>query len=262
MNAWADGARQFASEGYAIYPEVFDAARMTLLRAEAGRLRGGADGLVETTRAGPIRWLIQPGRDGRPVLRGLQFPYRISALYDDIRTHPAIARILLPLIGANVVTVLGTLFWKPAGAAADTVIAYHQDSSFRKPAEKFRNLAISYVQVGLALDAHGPENGGMRFVAGSHRRGDLQIQRTTSVMTEAPTDAGLARLGFTPDQTRDVDIDAGDVLVWHAHTLHGSPPNRSALNDRLFYVVGYMRQSDADEGDPAFADGRPCAYAR
>ena len=260
MHAWDDGPRQFASDGFAIYRKVIDAERLARLRAEADRLRRGADALTETTQAGPVRWLIQRGRDGRPVLRGMQYPYRVSAVYDDIRTHPAVARILSPLIGENLVSVLGTLFWKPAGAA-DTVIAYHQDSIFRKPVEKFRNLASSYVQVGFALDPHGPENGGMRFVIGSHKSGDLQLERKASVMSEAPTAEGLAQLGFTKDQIWDVEIDAGDVVIWQAHTLHGSPSNRSAANDRLFHVVGYMRLADADEGDPAFVDGRPCAYA-
>jgi len=257
MNAWDDGPRRFASDGYAIYPGVFGADYIARLRAEADRLRRRADALVETTWDGPVRWLIVPRKEGHPVLRGLQFPYRISPVFDEIRTHASIQRILSPLIGSNIVSVLGTLFWKPAGAA-ETVIAYHQDSAFRKPAEKFRNLASSYVQFGVALDPHGPDNGGMRFVAGSHKLGDLHIQRSTSVMTEAPTEGELALLGFTPEQTRDVELDAGDAVIWHAHLLHGSPPNRSLKNDRLLYVIGYMRRSDADEGEPAFIDGKPC----
>jgi Phytanoyl-CoA dioxygenase (PhyH) len=261
MNAWGDGPRRFASEGYAVYPGVIDARVPCPIARGSGPIARRADALTETTWAGPVRWLILSGKDGRPVLRGLQFPYRISAIYDDVRTHPMIQRILSPLIGLNLVSVLGTLFWKPAGAAK-TVIAYHQDSSFRKPAEKFRNLASSYVQVGLALDPHGPDNGGMRFVAGSHKLGELATRRTASVMTEAPTDRELARLGFSPDQTRDVELDAGDVVVWHPHLLHGSPPNRSAKNDRLLYVIAYMKRADTDAGDLAFVDGKPCAYAR
>jgi ectoine hydroxylase-related dioxygenase (phytanoyl-CoA dioxygenase family) len=260
MIASDEGLRRFADEGFAICRGVIGADHMVELRAEADRLRKAADRLIETAWVGPVRWLIRPGCDGRPVLRGLQYPYRISAAYDRVRTHPMVARILFPLIGTNLVSTLGTLFWKPAGFA-ETVVAYHQDSSFRKPAEKFRNLATSYVQVGIALDPNRPENGGIRFVVGSHKGGDLQLQRTASVMAEAPTDSSLWQLGFTPDQVRDIEIDAGDVVIWHAHTLHGSPPNRSRKNDRLFYVLGYMRRADADEGDPAFVDGQPCSYS-
>jgi hypothetical protein len=261
MNARDDGPQRFASEGYAVYPGVFDAGHIAQLRAEADRLRRRADGLTETTWAGPVRWFIVPGQDGRPVLRGLQFPYRISAVCDEIRTHPSMLRILSPLIGSNLVSVVGTLFWKPAGTA-ETVIAYHQDSSFRKPVEKFRNLANSYVQAGIALDPHGPDNGGMQFVVGSHKRGDRQMQLTTSTMLEAPTERDLARLGFTPDQACDVELSAGDVVIWHPHLFHGSPSNRSLQNDRLFYVLGYMKCADTDEGEPAFVDGKPCACAR
>jgi ectoine hydroxylase-related dioxygenase (phytanoyl-CoA dioxygenase family) len=261
MNTWEEGPRRFARDGYAIYQQVFDDEGLARLRVEADRLRLSGERLTETTWEGLVRWLVQAGTNARPVLRGLQYPYRVSAVFDEVRTDPAIQRILAPLIGANIVTVIATLFWKPAGAR-QTVIAYHQDSAFRRPAEKFRNLATSCVQVGIALDPHGPGNGGMRFVSGSHQRGDLGIQQKTSVMVEAPTDHELARLGFLPEQVRDIEIDAGDAVIWHAHVLHGSPPNRSGRDDRLFYVIGYMMQSDSDEGDPAFIGGKPCPYVR
>jgi hypothetical protein len=260
MNARDDNEPRFERDGYAIHRGAFDIRTIFGLRAEADLLRRRAEGLSETMWAGPVRWLIVPGQDGRPVLRGLQFPYRISAAYDDIRTHPTIQRILSPLIGSNVASVLATLFWKPAGTA-ETVIAYHQDSTFRKPVEKFRNLATSYVQLGVALDPHGPDNGGMRFVVGSHKEGDRQTQRTTSTMHEAPTDHELGRLGFRADQVRDIELDSGDVVMWHPHLFHGSRSNRSLRNDRLFYVIGYMKRADTDEGEPAFIDGKPCICA-
>jgi ectoine hydroxylase-related dioxygenase (phytanoyl-CoA dioxygenase family) len=248
----------FARDGYFVFRRVLSETQLAALRTESDRLRQYGERFKETIRDGQVRWLIQPGVGERPVLRGLQYPYRINAPFDEVRTARAMFDILEPFIGPNIVSVLGTLFWKPAGAS-ETVIAYHQDASFRKPPEKYRNLESPYVQVGIALDPHGPDNGGMRFVVGSHRSGDMDLRRSSSVLSEAPSADNLAELGFGSSDVRDVAMAPGDVVIWHPYTLHGSPANNSRLNDRLFYVLGYMKQEDTEGGEPSFLAGQPCS---
>src|SRR5204862_3863313 len=68
---------------------------------------------------------------------------------------------------------LSDLHWKAPGSLGD--FAWHQDSKSRRPASAYHNLATSYVQTGLAIDPHNPEAGGLRFIRGSHLRGDLRM---------------------------------------------------------------------------------------
>jgi ectoine hydroxylase-related dioxygenase (phytanoyl-CoA dioxygenase family) len=193
------------------------------------------------------------------VLRGLQYGYRISPALDAVRTSAEAGGILTPLIGPDMTAVVNTLFWKAPGEP-DTAIAYHQDATFRRPVERYRNVADSFVQFGLALDPHGPGNGGMRVVAGSHLLGDLNIRRTSSVMTKPPDVMNLEVYGLSSTEERDLVLDPGDVVFWHPYLLHGSPANRSRVMNRRFLITGYMRSRDCDAGDESFHDGRPCPW--
>jgi ectoine hydroxylase-related dioxygenase (phytanoyl-CoA dioxygenase family) len=149
--------------------------------------------------------------------------------------------------------VVNTLFWKPPGEP-ETVVAYHQDCEFRRPREHFRNLAGSYVQLGVALDPHGPENGGMRVIPESQRMRELKRKRDTSVLREAPDPTRFVDCGLEHFEECDVRMEPGDVLIWNAYLLHGSPTNTSPKLDRRFFVSAYMRAADCDAGEVVFAN--------
>ena len=52
-------------------------------------------------------------------------------------------------------------------------------------------------------------------------------------------------------------VDPGDVALWHLQTVHGSGPNRSA-GDRRLYINGYVAAENADRGAWTFRNGKPC----
>lgn len=249
-----DITREYNEDGYGIVRGLLSPQTVSQLTEEADRLHAlGADHET-TTDDGLVKWLVAPGRDSSPTLRGLQNGYRISTLLDAVRAASSTFSVLRPFLGDDIDSVINTLFWKEPGQP-NTAIAYHQDAVFRKPAERYRNLASSYLQVGIALDPHGPANGGMRVVVGSHLNGDMSIQRTSSVMTEPPDAA--ERYGLQSSQELDLDLAPGDAVYWHPFLLHGSPPNQSRTLNRRFLVNGYMRSVDCDGGTPAFRQGRP-----
>lgn len=248
----------FRERGFAIFKGVLSTSRVSALLEESERLwRRGAH-FSRTTVDGPVRWLVAEGTSA-PVLRGLQNCHRVSQPIDDARVDRGIFDTLSPIIGRDIKTVVSTLFWKPPGEA-QTVVAFHQDCSFRKPAESYRWLAESYVQFGLAIDPHGPANGGLRIVSGSHKKGDLNIQRSTSVLAESPASFDLEAYGLRADDVVDIRLEPGDAVAWSAYLLHGSPSNTSADLDRRFLIFSCMRADDCDVGDMAFADGRPCPW--
>jgi ectoine hydroxylase-related dioxygenase (phytanoyl-CoA dioxygenase family) len=251
--------RMYREEGYGVVRGVLDTRQIDRVLEEADRLYAMGSRFNATSEDGHVKWLVVPRPSSTPVLRGLQNGYRISPTLDSIRTSDDVLAVLEPMIGSNINAVVNTLFWKAPGEP-DTAIAYHQDSVFRKPVERYRNLAASFVQFGLAIDPHGPANGGMRVVAGSHLVGDLEIQRTSSVMMDSPESMDLDAYGLSKSQEVDVDLQPGDAVFWHPHLLHGSPPNLSPTLNRRFFVTGYMRSLDCDGGDPAFRDGKSCVW--
>jgi ectoine hydroxylase-related dioxygenase (phytanoyl-CoA dioxygenase family) len=257
--AMTEEYRRFRESGFAIFKAVFPASRIAEILQESDRLRGRGATFNRTEEDGDVRWLVVSANGSAPVLRGVQNAHRVSRLLDALRLDPAVFEILAPLLGGDITTLLTSLFWKPPGEPL-TGIAYHQDCVFRRPRESFRNLATSYVQLGIALDPHAPANGGMSMFRGSHKLGDLPILQEGSVLLKAPTPGDIDALGLSPADEVDVVLDPGDVVIWTAHTLHGSRPNMSATLDRRFFVVTSMRTVDCDAGEPAFRAGRPCPF--
>jgi hypothetical protein len=56
--------------------------------------------------------------------------------------------------------VTAQLHWKPPSAKF-TGYRFHQDLRFRERPELYSNLDRTYLNTGLAIDPHGPENGGL-----------------------------------------------------------------------------------------------------
>jgi ectoine hydroxylase-related dioxygenase (phytanoyl-CoA dioxygenase family) len=158
-------------------------------------------------------------------------------------------------LGRDIKQVINQIIWKAPGDAR-TQYGYHQDSRFRRPASAYRDLANSFVQTAIAIDPHRPENGCLRLLPGSHRLGELKIAAERSVYEEECSEASLQALGLDPSGMLDLVLEPGDVAIWHPHAIHGSGPNRSAI-DRRVYLNGYVRAENCDRGAWAFRDGRP-----
>jgi hypothetical protein len=78
------------------------------------------------------------------------------------------------------------------------------------------------------------------------------------VSDAAASEAALAAAGLDPARLVDLELAPGDVALWTAYTVHGSGPNRTRA-DRRLYLNGYVRAGDADRGEWAFRDGIPCS---
>jgi ectoine hydroxylase-related dioxygenase (phytanoyl-CoA dioxygenase family) len=167
------------------------------------------------------------------------------------------ARLLAPLLGGDLKQIINQIHWKGPGGASE--FAWHQDAQFREPAEAFRNLAGSYVQTGLAIDPHKSDSGCMRFLPGSHRGGDLQLETPREVLGVALNDSVLEGAGLSAGDAVEVVLEPGDVALWSPFLVHGSGVNRSDHQRRL-YVNGYVRAADCDRGEWAFRDGRPVPF--
>lgn len=205
-------------------------------------------------RHGNLFYNVAPQEDGDPLVRMVQWPAYHNHVLDNVRLDRRYAALLAPLIGKDTKQIINQLHWKVPGAVGD--FAWHQDSRFRKPYEAYRNLGASYVQTGLAIDPHDPESGGLRFIPGSHVRGDIDLDTGTEVLGTAMNDALLRGAGLDPAATVELDLAPGDLALWSPHLVHGSGRN-GASHHRRFYINGYVRAEDCDRGEWAFRDGKP-----
>ena len=256
----ATALQRYRAEGYAVLHSVFDAGEVAAMGAAFDR--HWAEGMAHRASFRHGNLLYRLGRDEKlgKILRLVQWPSYVDPVLEAVRRDPRWLAILEPLIGADIKQIINQLHWKPPGAAA-AEFAFHQDARFRRPRAAYRNLATSYVQTGIAIDAHRAGNGAMRLYPGSHRLGETELAGTQPVLDQAMADERLVAAGLDPAKLVDLELEPGDVALWNVYTIHGSGPNSTA-GDRRFYLNGYVRAADCDRGEWAFRAGKPCRLGR
>ncbi len=254
-----DHVSQFHNEGYAVIRGVFSAAEVAELAQAFDRIRARAVALGRSWRDRNIFFRMAEDKALGPIPRYAQWVAWIDETLERTRRDPRILAILEPLVGRDLKQIINQLHWKPPGAAmAD--FGFHQDSRSRQPRDAYRDLATSYVQTGIAVDPHSAENGAMVLCPGSHRLGELPFDPTVHAMDAVLDIADLSKFGADPDNIVTLEMAPGDFALWHVHTLHGSGPNRSAI-DRRLYINGYVVADNCDRGEWAFRRGVPCPLA-
>lgn len=245
---------EYWRDGYAVIRGLFDAADIAELGEATDQLYAEGVAHGRSFRHGNLFYNIVRAADGAPVVRMVQWPAYHQPVLDRLRLDRRIADALGPLIGGDLKQIINQVHWKAPGALGD--FAWHQDSKSRRPASAYRNLATSYVQTGLAIDPHGPQSGGLRFVPGSHARGDLGMGCERHSLGAALEDVELERVGLSPEDVVDLVLAPGDLALWSPYLVHASGRNRSD-HKRRFYINGYVRARDCDRGEWAFRGGRP-----
>lgn len=246
----------YEERGYAIVRGVFNPDEIAEIGGECDRLK--AEGMQHhaTFRHQNLLYLIDEDPQLGRILRFAQWLAYHSAVLQKYRVDLRLLGLVEPLIGNDLKQIINQIVWKPPGSA-HSGYTYHQDCRFRRPAHAFRDLGTSYVQTAIAIDPHRAESGCLRIYPGSHKLGDLRLEREQSVL-EGECDAqSLRARGLEPEKVVDVILEPGDVVLWTPYTLHGSHRNRSTI-DRRFYLNGYVTAANSDRGEWAFRNGQPC----
>lgn len=112
--------------------------------------------------------------------------------------------------------------------------AYHQDLMFR-PHEDFMNIEDGYLQTAIMMDDMDENNGGIRFVKGSHKQGDLKL---------FPRGSEENLRVYSEDRFKGevIPCKAGDVLIWNLLVVHGSPQNTTTFH-RMYFMNGLAKSS-------------------
>ena len=244
-------------DGYAIVRSLFTPDEVSEIAAAADQIYAEGVAHGRSFRHANLFYNVAAGDAGEALVRMAQWPSYHQPVLNRLRVDRRIADLLEPLIGSNLKQIINQVHWKAPGSLGD--FAWHQDSKSRRPASAFRNLATSYVQTGLALDPHSSESGCLRFIPGSHLRGDLEMNCSTPSLGVAMKDAALEAVGLSADGAIDLLLEPGDLVLWSPYLVHGSGSNRSD-HRRRFYINGYVRAEDCDRGEWAFRDGRPVPF--
>jgi hypothetical protein len=133
--------------------------------------------------------------------------------------NPCILDAVEDLIGPDILLYQNTVWAKNAGE--NTYVSFHQDNTY------FGHAPCDVVSAWLALSPSKPESGSMRFLAGSHKLGQLpvryDVEERNMLSSGQHVDADLS--AFKPVAT---SLEPGEASLHHAWLVHGSPPNVSA----------------------------------
>ena len=184
---------RYNAEGYLQPFDVLDAAEVTALRATVDA------------------WLDAMGPDGAYGINCYQA--RLATLWDICR-HPAILDLVEDLIGPDILCWATAILSKPPGEARS--VPWHQDAGFWQldPART--------VTVWLAIDDADDANAAMRFVPGTHARGELPMDAVEGeVFARGLRDVEAMGMPVTNA------MRAGQCSLHADMLVHGSGPNRS-----------------------------------
>lgn len=211
----------FEEEGYLVVEDVLSEDELALCREEIERLHRVSAELEASGDPAFSRFQREPYAeginrpDGLPVLRKIEGTREISEVFRNLAVHPNLLRILVELLGRDLLLFRSTLMLKPAfhGSAH----APHQDSAYW-PIDP-----PALVTVSIALNEASTENGCFNVIPGSHKLG----LKDWGLIAQAQDRKPAYENDLDEAQLIDVPLKAGSALFFHSLMVHGSGPNRS-----------------------------------
>ncbi|MGD9856220.1 MAG: phytanoyl-CoA dioxygenase family protein [Planctomycetaceae bacterium] len=230
----SDHKRQYDRDGFVVVRKFLPPEELAELRTHLDRyirevvpsLPSGSAFFQDRARPETLKQLQHMGHD--PFFAGY-------------REHPRWQALANELIGEPSAAKEPEWFNKPPGTEHPT--PPHQDNFY------FCLRPANVLTMWLALDDVDVENGCLRYVRGSHRRGIRPHLRTGVLgFSQGITDYG------PDDLANEVEIHLapGDLVVHHGETIHRAEPNRSVSRNRRAFAMVFQGES-CRRDDDAFA---------
>jgi len=184
---------------------------------------------------------MEAEEDAKAVLVHIHELHHFSTAWMHAITNPKLADAIGALLPSDSVEVHhSTLHAKAPGAG--TPFPMHQDHPFYPHADG------RYIDALIHVDNADEESGCLKFLAGSYKLGPLQHISGPEIEPYLPTDK------YRLQDAVSVPAKAGDVVLFHLWTIHGSALNRSGRWRRLVRV-GLRAPDNLQIGGQAI--GRP-----
>lgn len=213
---------EFDSDGYTVQRGFLDADETAEVVLELNRY---IDEVVPTL---PPENAFYEDKADLSTLKQLPHMQSFDPYFERMLNEGACRELAETLLGGDVVPKNAQFLCKPPRVGQAT--PPHQDGYY------FMIDPVEGLTMWLGLDHADEENGCLRYVRGSHRKGLRPHGRTQTLgfsqgMTDFGTDDDLANEAVHT-------ASPGDLLAHHALTVHRADPNRSA--DRPRRAIGFV----------------------
>ena len=227
---YSEQSRLFADQGYAVFPGALAGNALALLRAQCDSFVAREDARMDAAGVDTIgishrgkRYFANECQRVVPELRSVLF-------------SRAMADICRAALGGTAYFFFDQYVVK--GPEGGLPFAWHQDSGYVVDNGGPPDHA-PYLTCWCPLDDSTEENGTVRLIPGSHRRGIVPHDRQagTNDLVGAPADAeGIV-----------IEARAGDVVAFSSLTLHATGANRSNRPRRV-YLAQYTPEAMLNPG--------------
>lgn len=203
-------------QGFVIIKNAIPESKLVELRVLQSRIVEYADkNLVD-----PFKDYYLNHRSDQGVLYDL---YQRHPEFQDLVKNDKVLDALEVVLGPNIYLYDNSLIYKPKGRRNE--VPWHQDFMSR-PDEPLKYI------VWMALDNVVKENGALKVIPGSHKEGFLPWYR---VKGETHHDrVNKDEVEKRKDQITYLEMEPGDILIFHMLTMHGSDEVSSDLPRRAF----------------------------
>ena len=230
-----DDIASFHRQGYLVLPKVLTERGLVELRKEAQRQWDAVKGNTDVSLG---TWL-QAG-----LLTDI---HHRSSLIRDFYWCGPVVDAARQLIGPNIKAATSQLTFKMPGMTKE--VDWHQDNQYGhlSPYTTLSTLT--------ALDDCTAANGAVVVVPGAHLGGQISLDGSPYDAKNAKASRDGSRVIKTEVDTggvKQLELEAGQVLIMHCHMLHSSPPNLSDAPRRVLF----QRYADADAVE-VYNDGAP-----
>ena len=231
-NSGQELRRQFREDGFVALPRFLSEAEVCELRTNVARF------ITDVVPTMPREEVFFEERGDTATLKQLQRMFNYDSFFRELMFGSRFEQLAATLLDHEVRGVNMQYFNKPPRVGQPT--PPHQDGYY------FMLEPNEAVTMWLALEDVDEENGCVRYVRGSHRRGLRSHGRTQTLGFSQ----GLLDFGTADDLENEVAFPArpGDLLVHHALTVHRADGNQSATRSRQ--ALGFIYYSTAAQEHP------------
>ena len=145
--------------------------------------------------------------------------HKASKKFYDLCRTTEILDYVEDILGPNFVQWGGQFFHKEPHSGS--VVPWHQDAQYW-PLEP-----ANAVTVWLAVYDTDKENGAMKVVSGSHKKGSNGFKHHTNDASHLVLDQEVSEDQIDKDKVVYIDLKAGEISLHNDALLHGSDPNNS-----------------------------------
>ena len=225
--------KEFDANGFLILSEFFS-------ERDIRRFKDRVDNYILHIAPGlPSDKVFYEDPDDTSSIKQLFHMAAYDPFFEDLLRGSKVETLVKILLGENTGKGFVEYFNKPPGIGKPT--PPHQDCYY------FMLTPPQAITFWIPLEDVDEENGCLRYIRGSHKRGMRPHGRTQTLGFSQ----GITDFGTRQDKDNEVVVPAkkGDVLVHHGMTIHRAGENKSATRSRSVLGIVYFSESAKEDLD-------------